>query len=317
MREIWIFQFFKRLTLVLSLCLSATSYSQTLRVGTTVWPGYEPLYLAKEINAYKQDIRMISYPSTSDVIRAFKNNSLEAAALTLDEVVLLAESNVPVDIILILDISAGADVIMGHPKLKNMQGLIGAKVAVESTAVGAYTLSRALEIHDIDINKISLLNVENSSQKNAYINNVADAVVAYEPVRTQLLNAGAIELFTSKEIPNEIIDVLVVHKDTLETHPNELSDMTQGWFKALKQLKNDPIDSYSFIASRMKITNKEVKESYFGLTLPSLDENKTLLTGKHAPLEKTLKRLAKYMIGSGLVKSSNPAGITLNPSYLP
>lgn len=317
MREIWIFQSLKLLTLALSMLLSATSYSQTLRVGTTTWPGYEPLYLANEIKAYKQDIRMINYPSTSDVLRAFKNNSLEAAALTLDEVVLLAESKIPVDIILILDISEGADVIMGRPELKDMQGLIGAKVAVESTAVGAYTLSRALEIHNIDINKLSLVNVDNSSQKEAYLNNSADAVVAYEPVRTQLLNAGAIELFSSKEIPNEIIDVLVVHKGALATHSDELHDISQGWFKALQQLKEKPSDSYRFIASRMKISDKEVEDSYFGLMLPSLDENKTLLSGNPAPLNKTLNRLTKYMRGSGLIHSDSLVNMTPNPSFLP
>jgi len=312
--------FLKILLILLPMSFCSLSYSQTLRVGTTLWPGYEPLYLAEEINAYKQKIRMIHYSSTSEVLRAFRNNTLEAAALTLDEVVLLAESDIPIDIILILDISEGADVIMGRPELKNIQGLVGARVAVESTAVGAYTLSRALEIHNIDINKVSLVNAENSTHKEAYMNNMADAVVTYEPVRTQLLNEGAIELFNSKEIPGEIVDVLVVHKKTLKTHRKALYDITQGWFKALQQLKNEPDDSYAFIASRMKISKQGVKESYFGLTLPSLEKNRMLLSGSPAPLTQTLHRLTQHMIDNGLIDSKNSdssANATLNPSFLP
>lgn len=317
MKEIWIFRLFNCLAIILPLAFSSTSSAESLRVGTTLWPGYEPLHLANEIKAFKTDIRMIHYPSTSGVLRAFKNRTVEAAALTLDEVVSLSESNIPVEIILVLDISEGADVIMAKPELKNMQGLIGARVAVESTAVGAYTLSRALEVHNIDISKITLVNVENSSHKDAYDKDLADAVVTYEPVRTQLLNNGAVEIFNSKEIPGEIIDVLVVHKDIIESHDDELFDITQGWFKALKQMKDEPVDSYKFIASRMKVTNREAKESYYGLSLPSLGENKKLLIGSPAPISQTFDRLTEHMKRSGLIKQSTSHKAVLNSSFLP
>lgn len=316
MQKIWIFRLLK-LFVTTSFLLSSTAFAQPLRVGTTLWPGYEPLYLAKEMNAYKEDIRMIEYPSTSEVLRAFKNHTLEVAALTLDEVVLLAESNVPVEIILVLDISEGADVIMARPAVKNMQGLIGARVAVESTAVGAYTLSRALEVHNINISQVSLVNVENSSHKDAYMNNTADAVVTYEPVRTQLLNEGAIEIFNSTEIPGEIVDVLVVHQDTTESHKDELTDVLKGWFKALKEMKNEPDRSFTFVASRMKVTPSEAKESYIGLSLPSLVKNKAMLSPPTASLEKTFNRLTQHMKNSGLIlPGTNPKAI-LNSQFLP
>jgi NitT/TauT family transport system substrate-binding protein len=312
-----IFQLPKLLILLCSILLSSQSLAQSLRVGTTLWPGYEPLYLAQEIKAYKENIRMINYPSTSEVLRAFKNRTVEVAALTLDEVVQLAESDIDVEIILVLDISDGADVIMAKPNVKNMQGLIGAKIAVESTAVGAYILSRALEVHNIKIEQVSLVNVENSSHKDAYINKLADAVVTYEPVRTQLLNEGAIEVFNSKEISGEVVDVLVAHKDVVNNHQEALVDISQGWFKALKQIQDEPVDSYRFIASRMKVSTREAKESYFGLTLPSLAENKTLLTGPDAPLRQTFKRLTQHMKNSGLIRQGTQPEVVLNSSFLP
>jgi NitT/TauT family transport system substrate-binding protein len=316
MRKLWTFRCLK-IFFVASILFSSTGFAQPLRVGTTLWPGYEPLYLAKEINVYKEDIRMIEYPSTSEVLRAFKNRTVEAAALTLDEIVLLAESDVPVEIILVLDISEGADVIMARPELKNIQGLIGARVAVESTAVGAYTLSRALEIHNIDINQITLVNVENSSHKDAYTNNTADAVVTYEPVRTQLLNEGAIEIFNSTEIPGEIVDVLVVHKDIIDSHSDELLDISQGWFKALAQMEDEPSSSFTFIASRMKVSPKEAKESYIGLSLPNLDKNKAMLSDSPTSLKNTFNLLTQHMKDSGLIRPSTKTKAMLNSQFLP
>lgn len=316
MQKICLYDFLK-LILAAAALLSNTVLAQPLRVGTTLWPGYEPLYLAKEMNVYKEDIRMIEYPSTSEVLRAFKNHTLEVAALTLDEVVLLAESNVPVEIILVLDISEGADVIMARPAIKNMKGLVGARVAVESTAVGAYTLSRALEVHNISISQVSLVNVENSSHKDAYTNNIADAVVTYEPVRTQLLTEGAIEIFNSTEIPGEIVDVLVVHQDTIKSHEDELVDVLQGWFKALTQMKNEPKSSFDFIASRMKITPSEAKDSYIGLSLPSLEANKAMLSAPTFTLEKTFDRLTQHMKNSGLILPATNPKAMLNSQFLP
>lgn len=312
-------RFYRLLTLSLmaTTLFSHTVFAQPLRVGTTLWPGYEPLYLAKEMNVYKEDIRMIEYPSTSEVLRAFKNYTLEVAALTLDEVVLLAEANVPVEIILVLDISEGADVIMARPAIKNMQGLIGARVAVESTAVGAYTLSRALEVHDINISQVSLVNVENSSHKDTYNDNIADAVVTYEPVRTQLLNEGAIEIFNSTEIPGEIVDVLVAHKETIQSHEDELSDVLQGWFKALAQMQAKPDSSFNFIASRMKVTPKEAKDSYIGLSLPNLKTNKEMLAPPSLTLEKTFNRLTQHMKDSGLILQTTQPKAMLNSRFLP
>lgn len=303
--------------LIINFFVPINSFAEILRVGTTLWPGYEPLYLGQKINAYQEDIRMVHYPSTSEVLRAFKNRAVEVAALTLDEVVLLQESDSDVYIILVLDISEGADVIMAKPEVKNMQGLTGAKVAVESTAVGAYTLSRALEVHNIDISKINLVNVENSSHKNAYETQLADAVVTYEPVRTQLLNAGAIEIFNSSEIPGEIVDVLVIHKEIIDSHSDELHDIVKGWFKALDYMKKEPVKSYDFIASRMKVTSREAKESYRGLTLPSLRKNRELLIGAPAPLVETFNRLTKHMKRSGLILEQPEPKALLSNQFLP
>lgn len=301
----------------LSLFFTANTFARDLRIGTTLWPGYEPLYLAEHIGAFEKDTRIINYPSTSEVLRAFKNKALEAAALTMDEVASLVEQNIPVSVILVCDISDGADVIMAHPSIENMQGLKGKRIAVESTAVGAYVLSRALEVHNISLTEVALVNAENSDHFSAYTNHEADAVVTYEPIRTKLLRAGATEIFNSTEIPGEVVDVLVIHKDYLKTHAGSIRDMTQGWFKALAFMQQQPDAAYSYIASRHKITSKEVAASYEGLTLPGLTENHRLLSGSVPPLQDTLGKLARLMKKGGiLIKDIDTHGV-ITPDFLP
>ncbi len=56
-----------------------------INIGTNVWPGYELLYLARELNLLPQKVRLIEYNNTSEVMRAFRNRTIQGAALTLDE----------------------------------------------------------------------------------------------------------------------------------------------------------------------------------------------------------------------------------------
>jgi len=140
------FLYKKIIVITISVCLLLTACSDApltpLRVGTNSWTGYQPLYLAKDLKLWKDDqIRLIEYPSTSEVLRAFRNKVLEAASLTLDEVLLLRQLKIPVSIVLIHDFSNGADSIMAHSNIKTMQQLKGKTVGLESGALGAFVIT--------------------------------------------------------------------------------------------------------------------------------------------------------------------------------
>jgi NitT/TauT family transport system substrate-binding protein len=273
-----------------------------LRVGTTLWPGYEPIHLAESMGFFKDhNIRPVDYSSTSEVLRAFKNRTLEVAALTLDEVVSLQEINVPIKIILVCDISDGADVIIAKPEIGSVLELKGKRVAVESTAVGAYVLSRALQLNQLNLSDIKIINMGVDSNISSVKNDRADAYVTYEPIRTKLLNMGLKEIFNSKQLPGEIVDVLVVHESFYLSRKKQLKILVNAWFQALKKMKQEPSQSYQFIAERMKISREEVADSYLGLSLPSLDENRKMLAGESPSLKLTIDKLVELMYETNLI----------------
>lgn len=295
-----------------------TKANETLRVGTTLWPGYEPIYLAESMGLFNnQNIRPIDYPSTSEVLRAFKNRALEVAALTLDEVVSLQEINVPVKIILVCDISHGGDVIVSKPDIKSMAELKGKRVAVESTAVGAYVLSRALQTRNLSLSDIVIVNMDVNSNISAFQKNRADAFVTYEPIRTKLLNLGLHEIFTSREIPGEVVDVIVVHESAYQIHKKQLTVLVDSWFKALQEMRDRPESSYQFIANRMKITTEEVALSYHGLKLPEIEENLELLSGEKPKLQNTLNKLTSLMLETNLISKRPKQNNMISDKFIP
>ncbi len=272
------------------------------KIGTHVWPGYEPLYLARANGQLDAEmVQLVEYPSASEVIRSFRNGSLDAAALTLDEVLLLVQSNIPVKVVLVMDISEGGDVIMARPEIKSFEDLHGKRIGVEGNALGAYVISRALELNKMSLGDVVLKNIEVSAHEDAYSNNQVDAVVTFEPVRTNLLNQGAHVVFSSREIPGEIVDVLVVHDEYLRTNPARIRRVVSAWFEALNFMKQQKSKAMQIIAKRLLIKPEEAEASYQGLILPGLKENRQMLSSPTPSLNEIRQRLEQTMLANDLL----------------
>lgn len=304
------------LPLLLSFAPLPGMAEQPLRIGTNVWPGYEPLYIAAEREDWRArlDVRMVEYPSATEVIRAFRNRALEAAALTLDEVLTLREAQIPLRVVAVLDVSAGADVVMAKPEIREFADLKGRRIGVESTALGAYVLTRALQLNDMQLADVEIVHLDVSAHLRAFQTGKVDAVVTFEPVRTRLLNTGAREVFSSRELPGEVVDVLVVHADTLRLEEERLRELLAGWFRALAYMHEDPAAAARLTARRLKITPREVIDSYQGLDLPDAARNVQLLDSE---LRKTLQRLQDTLVDSGLLREPQTTDELLESSLIP
>lgn len=277
-------------------------------VGTNVWPGYEPLYLARELKYYgEREIRLVEYSSATQVMRGFRNQTIDVAALTLDEALVLREKGLDVCVILVADISEGADVILAVPPLQTLAELKGKRVAVEHTALGAYMLARALQKGGLQIQDITVVAREVDEHEDVIARKKADAVVTFEPVRGRLLQRGLMEIFSSRQIPGEIVDVLVVRRSLLETRADSLQALLEGWFKALSYMQTNPDGASKRIAPRMQMKPAEVVAAYSGLKLPGYRENRAFLGTESPGVDAASTRLAEVMVKLDLLEPSTPA----------
>ncbi len=86
-----------------------------LRIGTNVWIGSEPLYLARELGRLDaKAVQLVEYPSASEVLRAFRNQAIDGMVISLDELFGLAADGFKPRIVLVVDVSHGADVVVGR-----------------------------------------------------------------------------------------------------------------------------------------------------------------------------------------------------------
>jgi NitT/TauT family transport system substrate-binding protein len=287
-----------------------------LRIGTNTWPGYEPLYLARSLGYYKDtQVNLVEMTSASEVIHALRNGNLEGATLTLDESLTLLADDIDLEIILVMDFSNGADVMLVKPHIENLSKLKGKNIATEYTAVGALMLDGALTAADMSVSDVKVVSCLYDNHLNCYRDN--DAVITFEPIRTKLLSLGAKQLFDSSMIPGRIVDVLVIHKETVKNHSQALKDLVDGYFKARQYLVTDPKEASKSMALRQNISPDEVLASFYGVTLPTLEENHNLLNSKSAQLISTAETLVSHMVKQKLLRKTIDVNHIINSKFLP
>ncbi|MGM0594008.1 MAG: ABC transporter substrate-binding protein [Pseudomonadota bacterium] len=294
---------------VLLLCMvmlsACSSRDDELVLSTNNWMGYLPLYLARDAGYYDDiPLHLVQLPSNTETMRSFRNGMVTAAGLTLDEALLLAESGVEVCIPLIMDYSDGADAIIARAGVTDMAQLEGLRVGVENTAVGAHMLTRGLEMAGLGISDITVVPLEVHEHLSAFERERVDAVVTFDPVRSQLLGRGANQVFSSAEIPGEITDVLVVNRSYLKRYPDHISTLIEGWFRLVERLGASPEGALQRrFADYSGLDPASVERVLGEMEFPGLEANRTILQDEGAPFRRMAQRMNATMLEQKVIGS--------------
>jgi len=275
-----------------------------LRIGTNVWIGSEPLYLARELGLLQpSSVQLVEYPSASEVLRAYRNQAIDGMVISLDELFGLAVDGLQPRVVLVVDVSHGADVVVGRRGMRSMRELRGKSVAVEGGALGAFVLSRALALNSMQPSDVNVVHLESNEQPTAFQKGEVDGAVTFDPYRAHFLRAGAVTLFDSTQIPGEIVDLLAVRANVIDQRPKALEDLLTGWFGAIDYMKREPKDAAQRMGIRQQTTGEQFLEAEQGLHVPSRQENLKMLGGPKPELAVTGQHLMKLMLEAKLLRS--------------
>ncbi|MFN7138007.1 MAG: ABC transporter substrate-binding protein [Limisphaerales bacterium] len=266
-----------------------------LRVGTVIWPGYEPLFVGRDEGYFAETIQIVEYPGTPEIHRSFQNRAIEIATVTLDEALQLAEMQPDVRVIMAIDFSNGADALLCTPGITSLSDLKGKRIGAELNAVGAFILSRVLDLADLTLNDVEVVPLSTAGTEAAYFNREVDAVVAYEPFVSRLQEAGAHTLFDSSQMPGEIVDVLVAREETLQTHRRALTNLLTGWFRAANQFRAKNPDALQIAAHRENVDYETFLKSLGNLEILTLERNLALFDPSNGAMANTVRKLGASM----------------------
>jgi NitT/TauT family transport system substrate-binding protein len=284
--------------------LSACSKPKSpIRVGISPWPAYEVLFLASALGYYDgAPIQIVDYVLQQDVSRAYAADSIDLVANNTFDTLFVAAHGSLDRAILVLDISQGGDVIVSNPYFSNMRDLKGKTVGMDKIALEIHVLERALEVAGLALTDVNVVPLQFDYQEQAFAKGEVDAIVTYEPIRSKLLTLGGRVIFSSREIPLEIADVLVAHPEILANRHEDIQELVNGWFRGLAYLRDHPREAARILAPREGVSPEQFLKSLDGIAFPDLAQNRAMLGGHPPSLAEPLRRAVNSLSKSGQIQ---------------
>lgn len=288
-----------------------------LKLGLNPWVGYDPLVLARDRELLDPaQVKVVELASSSETLRHLRNGLLDAAALTLDETLRLADDGVDVRIVLLLSTSAGADVVMARPDITAPAALRGRSIAVERTTVGALMLQRLLQAGGLQPHEVQVRNLEASQHLAALRNGLVEAAVSYEPLAGALKAEGLRPVFDSRQMPGDIVDVLVVRAEVLDRRRPQVEAAVLGWRRGLSVLESHPQASAELLAAGSDLSPGDYLSSLKGLKFYGEQEGQALMSGRPRALGQQSQSLAVTLGFMGLIRTSPDWGRLLDEHWV-
>lgn len=282
---------------------------EPLSIASSPWPGYEPLYLARELGYLDEDkFQLLDLPSSDITMESFRNGSADFGTLTMDETMELISDGVPLRIVAALDVSNGADAAIARPEIKKLSDIKGKRISIINISLGFYMLNRLLDKAGLEREDVDVYPMAEIKQEKFYKDGKADVVITFDPMKSRIVKQGGHVIFDSSEIPNEIIDFLVVHEKVYQERRADVCELVGRWYRALDYIKAYPQESSIKISERLNVTVTEYKEIMKGVNIVSKEENVKLLSGKNPALLPVANNLIKVMVANKLL----PATVDVN-----
>ncbi|HXH28477.1 MAG TPA: ABC transporter substrate-binding protein, partial [Candidatus Polarisedimenticolia bacterium] len=281
---------------------------EPLRIGVNAWPPFELLYLAREKGFLRDagaDVELVDFSSYTGVLRSYHQGNIDGFFATLNEV-LIAENfqDLPA-VVLVADYSYGGDALIVNDGITDLRQLKGKAIAYEQSGLGSYVLERVLDKAGLQPGDVRAENRLPEEGRRAFQNREVDALITYEPDVGRLVRErGARVLFSSRDIPGEIVDVLAMRRAATATRADEIGRMLKAWFRAAEYDRAHPDEAAALMARRQNVTVQEFLQGLNGAHVPDLAENKVLLgpATRRGSLHQAAERLGSFLLKHGLTR---------------
>jgi NitT/TauT family transport system substrate-binding protein len=207
-----------------------------------------PWFLADEEGVLKEqatahDIKIQFISDTyQETIDQFVDGEVDAIMITnIDAIAQLVRQDIEADVILITNYSHGNQaLLLSADKDSNTRHIRGKSFALVENSAQHYLLDRFLIRNQIDFSEINIRNTPESNIITAFEDKEIYGVVTVNPNISRLVNeASAKVLFDSREIPEEIFDLLVVRRESLIDHPQFAQTLLTTWFSVMERLQGN------------------------------------------------------------------------------
>lgn len=251
---------------------SAQAAPATMKIGTVVWIGYGPFYVAEALDLFKKSnlkVKLQFFTDPALIPAAMASGAVDGAMLTYDQVIGEVAKGRSAKVVMPIDYSNGGDAIVADASVTQVADFKGKAVAFNPLSPPDFLLSYALSKNGLSEKDIKPVNMTPEAIPAAMASGKVPVGVTYEPSVSQILSQGGGKkfkvVFSSKDAPGLIADVLVFDDKAIKAKPAQIKGLIQGYLDGLAYMKAKPDEAAKIIGKAMGVSAKEAKEQLGGV----------------------------------------------------
>ena len=249
--------------LLFSSCSS--DYDKRLKISTTTWVGYTPLFYAQEKGWLKPlNIKLINVSSLAENMYLYQSGASDAYVGTQYEYETLHADMKTLQPIMMFDRSNGGDLVMGNLSILDLQSTDEEiDVYLELDSINNILLKDFLVRYKLQNKKINYLNTDQTQIKLLKMRTKPTLIVTYIPYNVELQKRGFLELASTKEnLDLLVIDAMFTKNELFYAHKKQFIELKKLVDKSIDDLHNDSRAFYEIIKPYLhNISYDEFKNS--------------------------------------------------------
>ncbi len=229
------------LVLVLFLLIPSAFARDSYKVAWSIYVGWMPWGYAadqgivkKWADKYDIDIEVVQINDYIESINQFTAGAFDGTVMTnMDALSIPAGGGLDSTALIIGDFSNGNDglIVKGGG---DIAALKGKNVNLVELSVSHYLLARALDSVKMAERELTVVNTSDADMVAAFKTADVEAVVTWNPLLSEIAaEPGAKVLYTSADIPGEIIDMMVVNTEVLNDNPDFGKALVGAWYETM------------------------------------------------------------------------------------
>jgi len=301
------------------------SAAQTVKIGTVVWIGYGPYYVADQLNLFKKSglkVVMQIFNDPALIPPAVTGGSVHGGMVTYDQVISAVAKGSSMKVVMPIDYSNGGDAIVATKDITSIAQFKGQKIAYNPLSPSDFLLSYALQTHKLSEKDIQPVNMPPEGVPAGLASGGVKVGVTYEPSVSEIVAMDSGNKFhvvySSKDAPGLITDVLVFKTEYTKKNPAVVKALIQGYVDGLAYMRKNPDEAAKLIGKAMGISAKEVMEQLEGVYHPTMEEFPKVFTKSDETTSFFTSGavIGKILVAKGEIKANPRTEETFDASFV-
>ena len=248
-----------------------------IKIAINSWAGHAHAYIAKEKGYFEKNgarVELVFDKNYTPCRQRYIDGKVDGIFGVYSDAILLSSEGISSRVVYVGDYCVSADVIVGKPEFKDLSGLKGKKVGIESVNTFSHLFVLAaleksgVKEHEVRFEVVPAMDVPMAMEKG-----IIDAGHTWEPAKTAAIKKGYKVLAEAQYVPGLITDVLIFNARVIKERPGEIKAIVKSLLEARDFLYAHKEEAIRIMAKNEDMSKAEMQEGLSGVHHPDLKEN--------------------------------------------